>query len=120
MNPPLSLVTALLAQAAGFPTGDTAQGVELSLVLTPDGRLDPESYLNDPRPWHARRFRPDREDWHGELVRESESWALRGAPEADGPLWFLETDGLRPGAYLLLRRPDGESLTFRIVSVTPA
>ena len=118
MDAPLSLVTALLAQAPGFPTGDTTQGVELLLALTPDGHLDPEIYLADPRPWRARRFRPDREDWHGELVLEEETWTLRGDPAADGPLWFLETDGLRPGAYLVLHRPDGESLSFRIVSVT--
>jgi len=117
--PPLSLVTCLLAQGPGSPIGDTAQGVELLLALTPDGRLDADAFLADPRPWRARRFRPDRDDWHGELVLEDETWTLRGDPSADGPLWFLEATRLRPGEYLLLRRPDGERLTFRVVGIAP-
>jgi len=115
----LSLVTALLAQGPGFPAGDTAQGLDLHLALTPDGRLDPVLYQHDPRPWRARRFYPDRADWHGEVVHEDELWTLRGAPAADGPLWFLEASDLRPGAMFVLRRPDGETLLFRVVSIGP-
>lgn len=129
MNPPESMpepvltrVTALLAQGPGQPEGDIAHGLELALGLTSDGRIDPETYLIDPRPWTARRFRPDRPDWHGELVRDEASWILRrvaGADAAeDAPQWFLEVRSLHPGDYVTLRRPDGESFVFRVVGAT--
>ena len=114
-DPILTRVTALLAQGPGQPGGDIAQGLELHLGLTADGRIDPETYLIDPRPWTARRFRPERADWHGEVVRDDAAWTLRGAPAADGPLWFLEARSLHPGDYLTLRRPDGEGFVFRVV-----
>lgn len=116
----LTHVTALLAQGPGQPEGDTAQGLELHLGLTADGRIDPEAYLADPRPWTARRFRPGRPDWHGELVRDEEIWTLRGTPVEDGPLWVAEMRTLHPGDYISIRRPDGESLIFRVVGVAQA
>lgn len=121
MNPPepiLTRVTALLAQGPGQPEGDIAQGLELCLGLTADGRIDPDAYLADPRSWAARRFRPARPDWHGELIRDDEAWTLRGTPAEDGPLWFIDVRTLHPGNYLTLRRPDGEEFVFRIVGVT--
>jgi hypothetical protein len=118
--PLLTRVTALLAQATGQPEGDISHGLELLLGLTGDGRIDPETYLTDPRPWTVRRLRPDRPDWHGELVRDDGAWTLRGIPMEDGPLWFLEVRHLHPGDYVTLRRPDGESLVFRVVGVTRA
>jgi hypothetical protein len=117
-EPILTRVTALLAQGPGQPEGDISQGLELRLGLTADARIDPETYFIDPRPWTARRFRPERPDWHGELVREDEAWTLRGAPAEDGPVWFLEVRHFHPGDYLTLRRPDGEPFVFRVVGVT--
>lgn len=114
----LTRVTALLAQGPGLPAGDLDQGLELRLGLTADARIDPEAYLADPRPWTARRFRPERQDWHGEVVRDDEAWTLRGTPVEDGPLWFLDMRSLHPGDYLTLQRPDGEQFVFRIVGVT--
>jgi len=116
----LTRVTALLASGPGMPEGDVTQGLELTLVLEPDARIGVESYFADPRPWRARRFRPDRQDWTGDLVREDESWALRGAPAEDGPLWFLDARSMHPGEYITLRRPDGETMAFRIVNVAQA
>ncbi len=117
-EPVLARVTALLAQGPGQPEGDIAQGLELLLGLTADARIDPDTYLTDPRSWTARRFRPGRPDWHGELVRESGAWTLRGTPAEDGPVWFLDVRFLHPGDYLTLRRPDGVALVFRVVGVT--
>lgn len=119
-HPALSRVTALLAYGPGAPEGDIHQGLELVAALGPDGRISADAYYADPRAWRARRFRPDRPDWIGDLVREDENWALRGAPAEDGPLWFLDARGLRPGEYLTLRRPDGEEFSFRVVNVTAA
>ncbi len=114
----LTHVTALLAQGPGQPAGDTAQGLDLMLGLTADAHIDLPAYFDDPRPWTARRFRPGRADWHGEVVREETGWVLRGAPAEDGPVWLLDVRSLHPGDYLTLRRPDGEALVFRVVRVT--
>jgi hypothetical protein len=114
----LTRVTALLAQGPGQPAGDVAHGLEIRLGLTADAHIDLETYLADPRPWAARRFRPERPDWHGELVHDDGAWTLRGAPAEDGPLWFLEVRTMHPGDYLTLRRPDGEDFVFRVVGVT--
>jgi len=119
-QPILSRVTALLSYGPGQPAGDIQHGLELKLGLTPDARIDPEAYLDDPRDWLARRFRPDRPDWHGVLVREGGAWTLRGEPSADGPIWILEVRTLHPGDYATLRRPDGEEFVFRVVGVAPA
>jgi hypothetical protein len=118
--PPLTRISALLASGPGAPDGDIHQGLDLHASLTPDGHVSLDAYYADPRPWRARRFRPDRPDWQGELVREEETWALRGAPEEDGPLWFLDARTLHPGNYITLHRPDGASLIYRVVSVAAA
>jgi len=116
----LSRVTALLASGPGLPDGDVQQGMDITLVLDQGGRIGLETYYADPRPWRVRRFRPDRPDWTGDLVREEEGWALRGGPAEDGPLWFLDVRGLHPGEYLTLRRPDGEELVYLVVNVERA
>lgn len=114
----LTRVIALLVQGPGQPEGDIGHGLELRVGLTADARIDPDAYLHDPRTWIARRFRPDRKDWHGELLRDHGAWILRGAQDEDGPLWVLGVRRLYPGAHLTLRRPDGEHLVFRIVTAT--
>ena len=116
--PLLSLIRALLARGPRAPAGDIQQGLELLAALGPDGHVDTEAYYADPRHWLARRFYPDRPDWHGVLVREEEAWALRGQAGEDGPLWFLHARGLRPGEYVTLCPPSGEEISFRVVGVT--
>jgi len=116
----LTRVTALLASGPGAPDGDVQQGMEITLVLDPGGRIGLDTYYADPRPWRVRRFRPARPDWTGDLVHEEDGWALRGGPAIDGPLWFLDVRGLHPGEYLTLRRPDGDEMVYRVVSVARA
>jgi hypothetical protein len=38
----------------------------------------------------------------------------------DEPLRELEATVVRPGAYIILRRPNAEELVFRVVSVEDA
>ncbi len=114
----MALIRALLAQGPGLPDGDTERGLELRVCLTPQGLIDLPAWEADPLPWPARRFWPDRPDWSGELIRVEEMWALRARSD-DEPLWDFEARVLRPGDYVTLRRPDGEELVFRIVSVDP-
>ena len=118
----MAKILASLAAAPGLPQGSIEHGLEMKVLLTPQGQIDPAAYFADPAPWRARRFRPNRRDWRGEVVLVDESnieagWALRGEQDMDDPVWILEARICRPGDYLTIRRPDGEELVFRIVAV---
>ena len=113
----MAKVLSLLARGAGHPEGDTDTGLELTACLTPNAHLDAAAFEHSPLPWPVRRTWPDREDWHGELVRVDEGWAIRAARGDNEPLWDVTTKIVRPGEYVTLRRPDGEELIFRIVGV---
>ncbi len=105
----------LLAYGPGLPNGDIADRLELTAKLTAQGRLDEAEF--GIKPWPSRRTLPDGRQHAGELVRTDGGWALRGAASEDAPLWDLEGSVFRPGEYVTLRRPGGESLVFRIVDV---
>lgn len=115
-------ILSLLAAGPGFPTGSTDQGLELRLPLTMQGQIDPADYFADDEPWPARRFRPGRPDWRGEVALVDAGdveagWCLRGEQGMDEPVWTLDARIFRPGDYITIRRPDGEEMVFRIVSV---
>jgi hypothetical protein len=118
----MAKILALLAAGPGFPMGSIEHGLELHVALTMQGQIDPAAYYADPNPWPARRYRPGRPDWQGEVALVDDGdigagWALRGTQAMDDPVWTLEGRIYRPGEYLTIRRPDGEELVFRIVSV---
>ena len=115
-------ITALLASGPGLPMGSIDHGLEVSVAITPQGQIDSAAYFADPLPWRARRFRPDRPDWQGQVVLVDEAsvnagWALQGEQGMDEPGWTLEARLYRPGDYITIRRPDGEELVFRIVAL---
>ena len=115
-------ILALLAAGPGFPLGSIDDGLEIRVGLTPQGHIDPVAYFADPNPWPARRFRPGRPEWQGEVALVDEGnidagWALRGTQAMDDPIWTLEGQIYRPGDYITIRRSDGEELVFRIVGV---
>ena len=113
----MAKVLSLLAQSAAQPNGDTATGLDLSVCLTSNAHLDAAAFEVSPLPWPVRRTWPAREDWHGELVRVDDGWAIRAARGDNEPLWDVTAKIIRPGEYITLRRPDGEELIFRIVGV---
>jgi hypothetical protein len=115
-------ILALLAAGPGLPLGSIDHGLELHLLLTSQGQIDAAAYFADASPWPARRFRPGRPDWRGEVVLVDDGdvdagWGLRGEQGMDEPVWTLDGRIFRPGDYITIRRPDGEELVFRIVSV---
>lgn len=115
-EPRLSRVTALLARGPDQPHGDTRCGIEMDVCLTPQGQLDPEAceFQN----WRVRRFWRDRPDWRGALIQmDRRHWGMQASTGPDEPLRELIGGIYRPGEYLTLRRPNGEELVFRIVSV---
>jgi hypothetical protein len=120
MTAPRALrVTALLARGPGQPNGDIRCGIELTVCLTPSGHLNPGEC--ETLPGRVRRFWRDRPDWQGILQRIDENrWGLQAVDNPDEPLRELEATVVRPGAYLILRRPNAEELVFRVVSVEDA
>lgn len=111
------LVHLVLAHAPGRPQGDTGDRLELHLPATAAGQLDSA----DPGPHPALRRLPDGRERPMELLRQAGAWALRrtsaSADPDDAPLWSLEARVLRPGELVLLGRPNGDTLTFRVVNV---
>ena len=109
----------VLAYAAGRPEGDIADRLEFSLPASATGQPDE----SEPGPFPALRLLPDGRERAMELLREDGAWALRRTSPAtdaeDAPLWQLDARVFRPGELVQLQRPDGETLTFRIVNVSP-
>ena len=109
----------LLAQAPGLPEGDLSDRIELDLALTPQGQIDAAAWEADPTPWLATREHPSRGRRQFELVRVDDGWAMQSLRNEDAPLWTFAGTVFRPGELVVLRRPDGEELLFRIVSADP-
>ena len=112
-------VRAVLASGPGMPGGSIAQGLDMVVPLTPQGRMDEVALIAADAPLPARRFRPDREDWTGVLVATDGGFALQSENSRDDPIWAMEAHVFRPGDYVTLRRPNGEEMVFRIVAVDP-
>lgn len=111
-------VTMLLAHSDIHPQGDVGDGYDLSLMLTPDGRLDERAWDADPDPWRVRRFEGGGKERQGELIRTEEGWAIRyGDQDAEAPLGDLAGRVFRPGEYVTLRPPGRAERVYRIVEV---
>ena len=110
-------VTMLLAYGPEAPEGNTAEGLELRVCLTPQGQLDEQAYGIDPNAWRGRRFRPHGPDRTVELVRLENGWALRRMETDDAPVWPIGAGMLRPGEYVTICPPAQPEQVFRIVSV---
>src|SRR5690242_18341239 len=90
-------ITAVLVRGPGQPQGDTRCGIEFEACLNAFAQLDPAPALAG-EVWPARRFWPDRADWHGMVVPFEGGWAVRSRSESDDePVWELEARLLRPG-----------------------
>ena len=110
-------VTMLLAYRPDAPQGDTADGLDLHVILTPQGQIDEQAFAADPSGWRARRFRPGRPDREVELMRVEDRWALRSVESDDAPVWPLKAGTCRPGEYVTLCPPAEPERIYRIVSV---
>lgn len=113
-------LTLLLAQGPGHPHGDLSDRIELTLPLTGQGQIDPAAFEAGHAPWLATREHPSRGQRQFELVRLDEGWALQSLRSEDDPLWSFGGTVFRPGELVILGRPDGEELIFRIVAADQA
>ena len=113
-------LTMLLARGPGLPKGDLNDRMVMHLSLTPQGQLDQAAFEAAAEPWLAARDRPGLKTKTSELIHLDEAWALKSTNGDDDPLWVVEGLVFRPGELVVLRRPDGEELLFRIVALDAA
>ena len=113
----MTKLTMLLARGPGLPEGDLNDRLVMRLCLTPQGHLDIKAFEHASQPWLSARDRPGLKTKTSELMHEDDTWALKSVNGDDDPLWVVEGNVFRPGELVVLRRPDGEELLFRIVSV---
>jgi hypothetical protein len=83
-------------------------------------RLNAGAHLKPPgtpaQPYRVRRLVKSLPVWSGALLCDNGIWLLHSGDD-DDPVWIFEAGPLRPGEYLTLRGPAGDSLMFRILDV---
>ena len=112
----MTRITLLLAQGPGKPDGDITDRLILDIALNAQGQIDTAAYDSAARPWLAERERDGAAPRHLEVIRLDEGWALQSTNSLDDPIWAFEGHVYRPGELVVLKRPDGETLLFRIVN----
>ena len=112
----MTRIMMVLAHGPGLPDGDLLDRMTLMASLTAQGYLDGAQSDGEQPEGTAVRERPGKPDKHSKLVSEEGSWVLRGLEGDDDPLWAIDARILRPGEPVVLRRPDGEELIYRIVA----
>ena len=113
------MTNAILVLASGpdMRDGDLNDRIEMQVVLTPQGHLDPGAWETGSAPWLTVRQQVGRPTRTGELVKIDEGWALRDIDSEDGPLSSLTATIIRPGEIVTVIRPNGDELIYRIVAV---
>lgn len=112
----MTRITLLLAQGPGKPDGDIEDRLVLDIGLNAQGQIDGQAYDTAAQPWLAVRERSGGLARHLEVIRLDEGWALQSTNSLDDPIWAFEGHVYRPGELVALKRPDGETLLFRIVN----
>lgn len=111
----------LLAREAGHPVGDTEHGYDIVAPLTPEGRIDADTFKSHHDTCRIRRFRPGEDDAIGKLVRgPGGTWKFDYDPDTDSddeaPFRFGD-EAFTTGEYIAIREDDGETHTFVVAQV---
>lgn len=111
-------VVMLLAHSDDEPQGNTRDGYEITLALTPDGRLDAGAQGEAAGGWRVRRFAPGDAGRCGALVHLGEDWAIRYENrELETLTGDIAHRVFRPGEYVTLHPEGGAERVYRIVEV---
>lgn len=111
-----------LARTKEFPQGSAERGYELVLPLDEQGHLDEAAWRQNRKRYTVRRFWAGEADEHGHLVHtRRHTWAFSYVPgeDDDTPIFHLESHAFKAGEYISIKEQDGDTLTFRVVRVTP-
>ena len=115
----MTKVTMVLASGPDMLDGDLNDRIDMQVMLTAHGHLDPSAWETGRETWLTVRQRVGRPTRTGELVKIDDGWALRDVDSEDGPLSSLSATIIRPGEIVTVVRPKGDALIYRIVSVDP-
>lgn len=120
----MPLVTLVMANGPGFPSGSADHRYELTVALTPGGLLDPAAWFADPEPWPLMRFWPGEAPRPGDVQWDDETgWFLQifpaGGETGEAPMHALvrNVGQLRPGEYVTIREQEGNEYAWRVVGV---
>lgn len=112
-----------LARDPDFPEGSQRHGYEMVAPLDAQGHLQLEEWRERRDACRVVRFWAGEPDEEGHLVHTRQGWAfhydLAGDAEAEEPGYRFDSHSFVEGEYVSLREQDGETRTFRIVSVKP-
>jgi hypothetical protein len=117
-----------LARTKGKPEGSDRDGYTFVAPLTEAGKIDVEAWKGERGRCFVHRIRDGGVDEHGVLTHRpggvgGATWAFEYPHQQSDD----EEQGYRfgdhifaPGEYVSIRDEDGELLTYRVTSVTPA
>jgi len=117
-----------LARSKQFPQGSTRHGYEFVAPLDAKGRIDQQVWRQHQDRCRVRRFWEGEDDMIGRVVHkpggaEHARWVFDydpGSEEDDEAGYRFGAHAFAPGEYVSIRDEDGETHTFRVVSVQPA
>jgi len=107
-----------LARCRDFPEGSRRHGYELRVPLTWGGRLDHKAMPEDCDEVTFHRFWDGENQW-GHIRHGHRGWALSFGQGRDKEELIFKEDGHRfvSGEYVSIEERDGQTRTFRVVSV---
>jgi hypothetical protein len=110
-----------LARTPEFPQGSASRAYRLTVPVGSDGLIDATECRRTPAMATVRRFWANEPDRAGYLIPTRRGWAFsyRRGEEDDEHLYHFGDHQLVEGNYLSITEPDGTTLPFRVVDVTP-
>ena len=110
-----------LARTPQFVEGSRDHGYELRVPLDDSGHLDVAAWQLAKKDAVVMRFWQGEDDQHGQLIHtRHRTWAISYEPgeDDDTPFFHLETHAFVEGEYVSITEHDGETLPFKVVTVT--
>jgi hypothetical protein len=114
--PTWNLVRLELAGTSEYPEGSASRAYMLRVPLDDAGLIDEAALAKRPALATVRRFWPNEADQTGHLVRNRAGWAFSYAigDAGEEALCHLDDHPLRLGDRVMLTRPDGSRVPFRV------
>jgi hypothetical protein len=117
-----------LARSKEFPTGSTRHGYEFVAPLDAKGHIDSALWRQYRDNCRVRRFWNGDEEQHGRLVHkpggaEHARWVFdydENRADDDEAGYRFAAHAFVPGEYVSITEDDGDSHTFRVISVETA
>ena len=106
-----------LAREPGHPEGDTGFAYVIVAPLDADDRIDPKLWRDHREACRITRFRPGKEDEHGQLVHRGSGWALHYPDVPDEVGYHFADERFVPGEYVSIYE-GRKTHTYRVASLS--